>query len=44
MNDDATLSYRVKGAGPAVTIEVDMWQGLREQKVPFKIKTGLALK
>jgi hypothetical protein len=44
MNDDATLSYRVKGAGAVVTIEFDMWQGLREQKVPFKIKTGLALK
>jgi hypothetical protein len=44
MNDDASMSYRIKGAGPAVTIEVDQWQGLREQKVPFKIKTGLALK
>ena len=44
MNDDASIGYRIKGAGPAVTIEVDMWQGLREQKVPFKIKTGLALK
>jgi hypothetical protein len=44
MNDDASIGYRIKGAGPSVTIEVDMWQGLREQKVPFKIKTGLALK
>ena len=44
MNDDASIGYRIKGAGPAVTIEFDMWQGLREQKVPFKIKTGLALK
>jgi hypothetical protein len=44
MNDDASIGYRIKGAGAAVTIEVDMWQGLREQKVPFKIKTGLALK
>src|SRR4029453_3310291 len=44
MNDDASIGYRIKGAGPAVTIEFDIWQGLREQKVPFKIKTGLALK
>ena len=44
MNDDASIGYRIKGAGPAVTIEFDVWQGLREQKVPFKIKTGLALK
>jgi hypothetical protein len=44
MNDDATMGYRIKGAGPTVTIEFDLWQGLREQKVPFKIKTGLALK
>jgi hypothetical protein len=44
MNDDASISYRIKGAGAAVTIEFDVWQGLREQKVPFKIKTGLALK
>jgi hypothetical protein len=27
-----------------VTLEFDVWQGLREQKVPFKIKTGLSLK
>jgi hypothetical protein len=44
MNDDASIGYRIKGAGPTVTIEFDLWQGLREQKVPFKIKTGLALK
>jgi hypothetical protein len=44
MNDDASIGYRIKGAGPAVTIEFDLWQGLREQKVPFKIRTGLALK
>jgi len=44
MNDDATINYRIKGAGPTVTIEFDIWQGLKEQKIPFKIKTGLALK
>jgi hypothetical protein len=44
MNDEASIGYKIKGAGPAVTIEFDLWQGLREQKVPFKIKTGLALK
>ena len=44
MNDDASIGYRIKGAKGAVTVEVDLWQGLREQKVPFKIKTGIALK
>jgi hypothetical protein len=44
MNDDASISYRVKGAGAVVNVEFDLWQGLREQKVPFKIKTGLSLK
>jgi hypothetical protein len=44
MNDDASISYRVKGAGAIVNVEFDLWQGVREQKVPFKIKTGLSLK
>lgn len=44
MNDAASVGYRITGAGAAVTMEFDMWQNLREQKVPFKIKTGLALK
>ena len=44
MNDSASIGYRITGAGPAVTMEFDMWQNLSQQKVPFKIKTGLALK
>jgi hypothetical protein len=44
MNDDASIGYRVKGAGAAVNVEFDIWQGLREQKVPFKIKANLGLK
>jgi hypothetical protein len=44
MNDAASIGYRITGAGPAVTMEFEMWQNLRQQKVPFKIKTGLALK
>jgi hypothetical protein len=44
MNDQASMGYRIKGAGPAVTIEFDVWQSLQQRKVPFKIKTGLALK
>jgi len=44
MNDDASIGYNIKGAGPTVTIEFDVWQGLHDTKVPFKIKTGLALK
>ena len=44
MNDDASIGYRIKGAGAAVTMEFDVWQNLQQRKVPFKIKTGLALK
>jgi hypothetical protein len=44
MNDDATMNYRISGAGAAVTMEFDVWQSLAQRKVPFKISTGLALK
>jgi hypothetical protein len=44
MNDVASIGYRITGAGPAVTMEFEVWQNLRQQKVPFKIRTGLALK
>jgi hypothetical protein len=44
MNDDASISYRVTGAGAAVTMEFEIWQSLTQRKVPFKISTGLALK
>lgn len=44
MNDDASIGYRIKGAGVGVTMEFDVWQNLQQRKVPFKIKTGLALK
>jgi hypothetical protein len=44
MNDDASIGYRIKGAGAVVTMEFDVWQNLTQRKVPFKIKTGLALK
>jgi hypothetical protein len=44
MNDDASIGYRITGAGAAVTMEFDVWQNLQQRKVPFKIKAGLALK
>jgi hypothetical protein len=44
MNDDASIGYRVTGAGPAVTMAFDVWQDLQQRKVPFKVKAGLALK
>jgi hypothetical protein len=44
MNDNASIGYRITGAGPTVAMEFEMWQNMRQQKVPFKIKTGLAIK
>ena len=44
MNDDASIGYRITGAGAAVTMEFEVWQNLQQRKVPFKIKAGLALK
>ena len=44
MNDDASIAYRITGAGAAVTMEFDLWQDVQQRKVPFRIKAGLSLK
>jgi hypothetical protein len=41
MNDAAEMGFTVKTAAKVVTIEFEMWQGLKNVKVPFKVKTGL---
>ncbi len=44
MNEAGSMDYNVKGAGGVVTIEFDVWQKPTQQKVPFKLKAGLALR
>ena len=43
MNDAAEMNFTVKTTAKTVTIEFEMWQGLRTIKAPFKVKTGLGL-
>lgn len=44
MNDVAEISYQLDTAPPAATIEFDLWQGMKEQTLPFSIRTGLAMR
>lgn len=44
INDDAEMGFKLTTALKAVTAEFDTWQNLREVKVPFTVKTGLALR
>jgi hypothetical protein len=43
MNDDAEMRFSVKSTTKVLTLEFDMWQGLKTIKVPFKVKAGLGL-
>jgi hypothetical protein len=43
MNDEAEMQLTVKTTAKVVTLEFEMWQGLRAIKVPFKVKAGLGL-
>ena len=43
MNDAAEMNFTVKTTAKVVTLEFDMWQGLRTTKVPFKVKAGMGL-
>jgi hypothetical protein len=42
-NNDAEMGFTVKTALKTVTIEFDVWQGLRVIKVPFKVSAGVGL-
>ena len=44
MNDAAELGFTVKTAAKTLTLEFELWQGLRTVKVPFKVRAGLGLK
>jgi hypothetical protein len=43
MNDAAEMNFTVKTAAKTLTLEFEMWQGLKTIKVPFKVKAGLGL-
>ncbi len=42
-NDDAEMGFSVKTELKAVTLEFNVWQGLRVIKVPFKVSAGIGL-
>ena len=43
MNDNAEMSFSVTTTARTVTLEFELWQGLRTIKVPFAVKAGLGL-
>lgn len=43
MNDAAEMGLSVKTTSKVITLEFEMWQGLKTVKVPFKVKAGLGL-
>lgn len=42
-NDDGMMGYSVPTAAKTISLEVDLWQDVREVKVPFKVTAGIAL-
>ena len=43
-NDDAEVSYQIPAAVKTANLELDVWQNLKEQTVPFNLKFGLSLR
>jgi hypothetical protein len=42
-NDAGEMNMTVKSALKTLTLEFEMWQGVRTVKVPFKVKAGIGL-
>lgn len=42
-NDVGEMDYRVKTTAKTVTVSCDVWQGIKTEKVPFKVTAGLGL-
>lgn len=42
-NETAFMSYRFPAGTTSVTMELDMWQDLRVEKVPFDVSVGIGL-
>lgn len=43
MNDAGEMRFTIKTAAKTLTLEFEMWHGLRTVKVPFSVKAGLGL-
>ena len=43
MNDEAEMSFAVKTDAKTLGMEFEVWQGLKEIKVPFSVKGGVGL-
>jgi hypothetical protein len=43
MNEAAELQYDVKSKAKTVAVEFDVWQNIRQVKVPFNLTAGLAI-
>lgn len=44
MGDEAEINYRIPAAVKTANLELDVWQNLKEQAVPFNLKFGLSLR
>ena len=44
MGEDAEVSFRIPATLKAANLELDVWQNLKEQTVPFSLKVGLGLR
>ncbi|HET7746138.1 MAG TPA: hypothetical protein VFM29_02490 [Vicinamibacteria bacterium] len=44
MNDQAEMSFALQTAAKTATFEFDVWQGVKENTVPFTVQAGLGLK
>jgi hypothetical protein len=42
-NETGELDYRLKTTSKTVTVSCEVWQGLKSDKVPFKVTAGLGL-
>jgi hypothetical protein len=44
MGDDAEVSFRIPATLKSANLELDVWQNLKEQTVPFNLKVALSLR
>ena len=44
MGEEAEVSFRIPADLKAANLELDVWQNLKEQTVPFNVKVGLSLR
>ncbi|HEX6737690.1 MAG TPA: hypothetical protein VF310_05455 [Vicinamibacteria bacterium] len=44
MGEDAEVSFRIPADLKAANLELEVWQNLKEQTVPFNVKVGLSLR